>query len=61
MLTSRCGYMCENCAQAQLVANMTLIDELNEPPVTTRDWLLYNITQDFAPCTNAVRTTGCHL
>ena len=40
--------------QAQLVTNITLIDELNEPPVTKRDWLLYNITADFAPCTNAV-------
>jgi hypothetical protein len=40
--------------QAQLVANITLIDDLNEPPVTKRDWLLYNITAEFAPCTKAV-------
>ena len=40
------------CVQVQLTTNITLIDELNQPPVTKRDWLLYNITRDFAPCTN---------
>ena len=45
-------YMNVQCVQVQLTTNITLIDELNQPPVTKRDWLLYNITRDFAPCTN---------
>ena len=49
---TRGGCGCMNCVQKQLVTNITLIDELNEPPVTERDWLLYNITRDFAPCTD---------